>query len=293
MVHCGVPVTDTHYIRYIRNSGTEAGEKEVLMNGIAGVSFQEVPGGLKVHVRKSQSKSSAGKLKKRLPYNFKQMSKQIMQAKTSDAARPLVAKAQAKLSWLYKKLRSGEYGDSEIAAAIIHAAAMERIAKRKVRHLEEEEAAENESSVMGVPGEEEEIYGKDELKAGIEESEEISEEMMKQMMEEIEELEEELAEDVMSELQDMISCASGDMTEEEIEELKRKHRNDEERQITRADLKYLKALFDRLEQEKKQVSSRNIGQTSGSSESFFCVVDCIPDVEAVDVDVGSFVDACV
>ena len=255
MVHCGVPVTDTHYIRYIRNSGTEAGGKEVLMNGIAGVSFQEVPGGLKVHVRKSQNKSSAGKLKKRLPYNFKQMSKQIMQAKTSDAARPLVAKAQAKLSWLYKKLRSGEYGDSEIVAAIIHAAAMERIAKRKVRHLEEEEAAENKSGVMGVPGEEEEIYGEDELKAGIEESEEIPEEMMKQMMEEIEELEEELAEDMMSELQDMISCASGDMTEEEIEELKRKHRNDEERQITRADLKYLKALFDRLEQEKKQVFS--------------------------------------
>ena len=155
------------------------------MNGIAGVSFQEVPGGLKVHVRKSQNKSSAGKLKKRLPYNFKQMSKQIMQAKTSDAARPLVAKAQAKLSWLYKKLRSGEYGDSEIVAAIIHAAAMERIAKRKVRHLEEEEAAENKSGVMGVPGEEEEIYGEDELKAGIEESEEIPEEMMKQMMEEI------------------------------------------------------------------------------------------------------------
>ena len=192
-----------------------------------------------------------------------------------DAARPLVAKAQAKLSWLYKKLRSGEYGDSEIVAAIIHAAAMERIAKRKVRHLEEEEAAENKSGVMGVPGEEEEIYGEDELKAGIEESEEIPEEMMKQMMEEIEELEEELAEDMMSELQDMISCASGDMTEEEIEELKRKHRNDEERQITRADLKYLKALFDRLEQEKKQVSSGNIGQTSGSSESFSCVVDCI------------------
>ena len=185
MVHCGVPGTDTHYIRYIRNSGTEAGGKEVLMNGIAGVSFQEVPGGLKVHVRKSQNKSSAGKLKKRLPYNFKQMSKQIMQAKTSDAARPLVAKAQAKLSWLYKKLRSGEYGDSEIVAAIIHATVMERIAKRKVRHLEEEEAAENKSGVMGVPGEEEEIYGEDELKAGIEESEEIPEEMMKQMMEEI------------------------------------------------------------------------------------------------------------
>ncbi|MCR5746391.1 MAG: hypothetical protein K6G03_01635, partial [Lachnospiraceae bacterium] len=248
---------------YIRIIGTDAGGKEVLMNGIAGVSFQEVPGGLKIHIRKSQTKSSAGKLKKRLPYNFKQMSKQIMQAKTSDAARPLVAKVQAKLSWLYKKLRSGEYGDSEIAAAIIHAAAMERIAKRKVRHLEEEEAVENGSGAIGAPDEDEEIYGKGELKAGIEGREEISGEMMKQMMEEIEELEEELAEEMMSELQDMISCASGDMTEQEIEELKRKHRNDEERQITRADLKYLKALFDRLEREKEQVSSGNIGYSSG------------------------------
>ncbi len=271
-------------------AGKDAGRKEVLMNGIVGVSFMEVPSGLKVHVRKSQTKSSAGKLKKRLPYNFKQMSKQIMQAKTADAARPLVAKAQAKLSWLYKKLRSGEYGDSEIAAAIIHAASMERIAKRKVRHLEEEEAAENRSGVMGVPGEEEEIYGKDELKASLEESEEISEEMMRQMMEE---LEEELSDDMMSELQDMISCASGDMTEEEMEELKRKHRNDEERQITRADLKYLKALFDRLEQEKRQVSTGTAGQSFNNTESFSCAVGCAPDIEAVDVDVGSFVDACV
>ncbi len=263
------------------------------MNGIVGVSFQEVPGGLKVHVKKSQTKSSVGKLKKRVPYNFKQMSNQIMQARTSDVARPLVVKIQAKLSWLYKKLRSGEYGDSEITAAIMHAAVMERIAKRKVRHLEEEEAAENGSGVMSAPGEEDEIYGKGELKAGTEGSEEISEEMMKQMMEEIEKLEEELAEDMMSELNDMISCASGDMTEEEIEELKRKHRNDEERQITRADLKYLKALFDRLEQEKKQVSSGNIGYSLGTSESFSCIVDCIPDVEAVDVDVGSIVDACI
>ncbi|MCR4928856.1 MAG: hypothetical protein K5988_02545, partial [Lachnospiraceae bacterium] len=76
------------------------------MNGIIGISFQEIPGGLKVHVKKGQNKSSPGKLRKRLPYNFKQMSKQIMMAKTSDAARPLVTRIQAKLSWLYRKLRS-------------------------------------------------------------------------------------------------------------------------------------------------------------------------------------------
>lgn len=263
------------------------------MNGIIGVSFQEVPGGIKVHIKRSKNKSASGKLKKRLPYNFKQISKQIMQARTSDAARPLVTMVQAKLSWLYKKLRSGEYGDSEVAAAIIHAAAMERIAKRKVRHLEEEEAAENGGGIGNTPGEEDEIYGKDELNKSLEGNEEISEEMMQRMMEEIEKLEEELSEETLSEIQDMISCAGREMSEEEIEELKRKHRSDEDKQLTRADLKYLKALFDRLEQEKKQASQGSLFSSSGYSESCSFVIDCIPDVEAVDVDVGTFVDACV
>ncbi|MCR5233875.1 MAG: hypothetical protein K6E53_08200, partial [Lachnospiraceae bacterium] len=78
-------------------------------------------------------------------------------------------------------------------------------------------------------GEEEEIYGKDELKESMEENKEISDEMMRRMMEEIEELEKELAEDSLSEMQDMLSCAPGDMSEEEIDELKRKHRNSEEK----------------------------------------------------------------
>ena len=109
------------------------------MNGIAGVSFRETAKGLEVHVKRSSNRASPGKLKKRLPYSFKQLSREIRDVKTSVSARPLVTSIQAKLSWLYKKLRSGEYGDSEITAAILHAAAMEKIAKRKVRHLEEEE----------------------------------------------------------------------------------------------------------------------------------------------------------
>ena len=109
------------------------------MNGIAGVSFRETNKGLEVHVKRRSGRASPGKLKKRLPYSFKQLSREIREVKTSVSARPLVTRIQAKLSWLYKKLRSGEYGDSEITAAILHAAAMEKIAKRKVRHLEEEE----------------------------------------------------------------------------------------------------------------------------------------------------------
>ena len=262
------------------------------MNGVTGVSFRETEKGLEVRVHKSKS-SSSGKLKKRLPYNFKQLSRQISQAKTSDSARSLVSKMQAKLSWLYKKLKSGEYGENGVSAAIIHAAAMERIAKRKVKHLEEEEAAENGGGI-GSAGEDEEIYGKDELKESMEENQEISDEMMQKMLKEIEELEKELAEDSMSEMQDMISCASGDMSEEEIEELKRKHRSSEEKQLTREDLRYLKALFDGLEQEKRQLASGVSSFSSGGNDaSFSCGIDCIPEVETMDMDIGGSIDTII
>ncbi len=221
------------------------------------------------------------------------VSRQISQAKTSDSARSLVSKMQAKLSWLYKKLKSGEYGENEVSAAIIHAAAMERIAKRKVKHLEKEEAAENGEGI-GSAGEDEEIYGKDELKESMEENQEISDEMMQKMLKEIEELEKELAEDSMSEMQDMISCASGDMSEEEIEELKRKHRSSEEKQLTREDLRYLKALFDGLEQEKRQLASGVSSFSSGGSDaSFSCGIDCIPEVETMDMDLGGSIDTII
>ena len=261
------------------------------MNGVTGVSFWETEKGLEVRVHKSKS-SSSGKLKKRLPYNFKQLSRQISQAKTSDSARSLVSKMRAKLSWLYKKLKSGEYSENEVSAAIIHAAAMERIAKRKVKHLEEEEAAENGGSI-GSAGEDEEIYGKDELKESMKENEDISDEMMQKMMEEIEELEKELAEDSMSEMQDMLFCASEDMSEEEIEDFKRKHRTSEEKQLTKADLRYLKSLFDGLEQQKRQISSGGISLGESDGSSFSCGVDCIPAVESVDMNVGDFVDVSV
>ncbi len=288
-VYLAKKVVDTEYRKH---RCKDAGGK--CMNGIIGMSFQETPQGLRVRVKKSSNNSVAGKIKKRLPYNFKQLSNQIMQAKTADAARPVVTKMQTKLSWLYKKLRSGEYGDSEVAAAIIHAAALERIAKRKVRHLEEEEAAENGSGVANSPGEEEELFGKEELSDALEEREDISEEMMKQILEDIEELEQELSEDMLSEVQDMIAYAGKDLTEDQIDELKRKHRNDEERQLIRADMKYLKALFDRLEQEKRQNSTGTFsGNDQNSSEAFSFSVDCVPEVELADFDVGDNMDVFV
>ncbi len=268
------------------------------MTGISSISFQVTNSGLLVHVHKSSSGNNSGKLKKRLPYNFKQMSKQIQQAKTANAARPLATKMRAKLSWLYKQLRNGDYGASEVFAAILHAASMERIAKRKLKHLEEEEAAEDGSgAITSTTGEEEEIPGKDELQEAMEENEEISEEMMQNMMEKIQELEEELASESLSEMQDMLSYSGGEMSEEEIKDMKRKHREEEDRQLTRADLNYLKALFDRLEQEKRSASSEAAvlrSQNTGSmSTGVSYQVESLPDVEMADSDISSAIDVAV
>ena len=274
------------------------------MNGINGVSFQEVPGGLIVHVKKTQKSSkssSAGRLKKRLPYSFKQMSKQIQQAKTADAARPLVARMQAKLTWLYKKLRSGEYGESEIAAAIIHATSMERIAKRKVRHLEEEEAVEGGSGTGKMVGRAEEIADEGETeefgKERPEKEEDINGgylvESMKRLKKELEDMEREMAQESMPSFEDLCSMPSRNLTEEELKDLKRKHRSEEERQLMHADLKYLKALFDRLEQEKKQTMAEGSHSDGGHGNEISYVVDCTPELEMGDINLGENIDITV
>jgi len=83
------------------------------------------------------------------------------------------------------------------------------------------------------------------------------------------------------------------MSEEEIEELKRKHRNEEDRQLTRADLEYLKALFDRLEQEKKQAVSGTSAYQGSDSSIVSYVVDLVPEVEMTDADLGECIDVSV
>ena len=65
------------------------------------------------------------------------------------------------------------------------------------------------------------------------------------------------------------------------------------RQITRADLKYLKALFDRLEQEKKQASSGVSSISSSDTSNVSFSVDCLPEVETTDIDIGECFDAMV
>ena len=80
-------------------------------------------------------------LLKKLKYSFKNISGKLIRSKTSVAARQVAGEAKREVLRLKQQKQSGKYDNEEIEAAINHAKAMERVAKKKVRHLEEEELA--------------------------------------------------------------------------------------------------------------------------------------------------------
>ncbi|MCR4616967.1 MAG: DUF4175 domain-containing protein [Lachnospiraceae bacterium] len=79
---------------------------------------------------------------KRLQYNFKKVSTEIIRSKTSLAAKSAARKARSEVLRLKRQMRSGNYDTEEIQAAIVHAKAMERVAKKKAAHLQQEEMIE-------------------------------------------------------------------------------------------------------------------------------------------------------
>ena len=86
------------------------------------------------------SKTTADKMKK-LKYKFKDISSKIVRSKTSTSAKQVVNLAKREVLRLKRDKMSGKYDEDEMDAAITHAKAMERVAKKKVKHLEEEEMA--------------------------------------------------------------------------------------------------------------------------------------------------------
>lgn len=228
---------------------------------------------------------SAPKKTKRLNYNFKEISAMILQTKTSGSARQVAARARGKVALLKQRLKCGEYDDKELESAIIHAEKMERIARKRMRHLQEEEMAKRGGPCFGdmeeecediQPDQEEEQeeleLDRRQQEAMLQKRQQEIQQEMQRMMREMEqaqrEFEQEMAElSEMDELSDALGGGvSRDMDPEDLEELKKKHRLDEQREIMEADMVYLKALFYKLAQEKQQ-GSNSSGGGSGSSDS--------------------------
>lgn len=88
--------------------------------------------------QRQQAKNTTLALKK-LKYQFKNISSKILRSKTSQAAKQAAGQARREIMRLKRQKQSGNYDDEEIDAAINHAKAMERVAKKKAKHLEEEE----------------------------------------------------------------------------------------------------------------------------------------------------------
>ncbi len=228
------------------------------------------------------------KPKKTLPYRYKEISTLILRSKTSGSAGQAVIRARAQAANLRKKLRTGEYDDQELEDAIIHADKMVRIAKKRQKHLKEEENAKRLASEEDRFNREEE--SDEDLRSALEDSswqedgaamdgEEMrryQKELQKQMRQQIKEMQEQMQEEMQEMMREFgkeeeleeLSEELGKLDQivskpKDLEELKRKHRQEELRDIIKADMEYLRAFFGRLEKEKQEASNgRSCGGVS-------------------------------
>lgn len=210
---------------------------------------------------------------KRLQYNFKKISNKILAAKTSGSAGKALTTAKEVIASLRRKLRCGEYDDQDLEHAILHAERMERVARKKIKHLKEEEKAKRQQGPCSAEAEEEEPDLKPEPE-DVEKTQEtgFSEEELKAMMQELKavlEESEELMQDIAESddlTEEIVGVLREDMDPADLEQLKKKHRAKEMQEIVEADMKYLKAVFEKLAKEKQQASN---GTSSHSSDSSF------------------------
>lgn len=193
---------------------------------------------------------------KKLTYHFKQVSNQILKCKTSVSAKQVATTARSYVVLLRKKLYSGDYDTSEVRRALIHAEKMARIAKKKMKHLREEEMCKKGGMCEGdMEDQEKDPLDLDELCEP--DLLNMSADKMKELMQEIEaelqELERELSEGSLGQLsEELMPISAREMDPEDLELLRKKHRSEEMREIMEADMKYLKALFDKLAREKEE-----------------------------------------
>ena len=109
-------------------------------------------------LKASRKKTEESSLeKKKLQYNFKKISSQIVRSKNSVSARKAASAARREVQRLKRLKASGEYDEEELQISIDHAKAMERVAKKKVAHLQQEEMIERgQSGAMAALEEKEE-----------------------------------------------------------------------------------------------------------------------------------------
>lgn len=119
----------------VKNDPTLLWNQQVSQNSIFN-SAREYTDALRAQRTKASDTSLS---MKKLKYQFKDISSKILRSKTSKSARQVVGQARREIIRLKRERQNGD--SEELEAAIAHAKAMERVARKKVKHLEEEEMA--------------------------------------------------------------------------------------------------------------------------------------------------------
>lgn len=211
---------------------------------------------------------------KTLKYQYKNISSKILRSKTSANANQVASQARREVLRLKRQKLNPDADPEELEAAIVHAKSMERVARKKAKHLLEEEMAK--ASMMNSDKEEslsessasessvnENLYsdeyaredypGEDSLQLSKEYDAEYEMEDqaildMMELMDDFDESMQDLMEDMgLDELTDSLELFKKDLSEEELKEVKIKHRNKEMKEIVKADADYLKVVFDKLQ----------------------------------------------
>lgn len=127
-------------VRALSGNGTDNGSTQSTGSFAQSMLSSSQSYGDSLRMQRTNAKQTRTALKQ-LRYRFKDISSKILRSKTSAAARQVVGQARREVLRLKRERLNGNYDDEEIEAAIVHAKAMERVAKKKVKHLEEEEMA--------------------------------------------------------------------------------------------------------------------------------------------------------
>ena len=207
--------------------------------------------------QRQQAKDTALSLKK-LKYQHKSISSKILSAKTSEQAKQAVSSARREVIKLKRQRLDPDVDTEELEAAITHAKEMERVAKKKERHLETEELAKITGKVTAqgdgsfvqdiAQGDGSFVQDIEEITPESGDTSQEIEEMTIEMMEDLEDGMREMLEDIgFGEILDGTSGVTKDMSEEDIKKLEIKHRNSEMKDIVKADADYLKVVFNHFQ----------------------------------------------
>lgn len=131
--------TYTGYPAGMKNEKTGAGERDEKAR--AGVKDERTGAGVSVSVsgRVRAKAKSKNRIRKRLNYNSREISSQILRAGSAVSATQVLIRAKGKLAAVKRAAANGDYDRNEVRAAVSHASRMVTCAQKKVRHMKKEE----------------------------------------------------------------------------------------------------------------------------------------------------------